>query len=63
MFYVESYFHYIGHIDYSRYHTKAPCVTYFGQIQMIAEVGVFLPVERDTLLGATSPKCSIIATA
>lgn len=46
-------------IGFRKYHTKDPCVIYYGVIQTIGVVGVYLPEELDTLSDKTSLKHSV----
>jgi hypothetical protein len=46
-------------IGFRKYHMKDPCVIYYGVIQMIGVVGVYLLEELDTLSGRISRKLSV----
>jgi hypothetical protein len=50
---------FVQSIGFRKYHMKDPCVIYYGVIQMIGVVGVYLLEELDILSGRTSRKLSV----
>lgn len=50
---------FVQSIGFRKYHMKDPCVIYYGVIQMIGVVGVYLLEELDTLSDRISRKLSV----
>ena len=50
---------FVQSIGFRKYHMKDPCVIYYGVIQMIGVVGVYLQEELDTLSDRISRKLSV----